>query len=200
MKITAIKQQQKRADRYSVFVEGKYTFSLSEAALLELKLASGQELSPEQAKEFKKISADDKLYNQTLRWAAMRLRTKWEVETYLERKQASPALIEYILNKLSNIELVNDEKFAKAFVNDRQLLRPTSRRKLILELHKKHVGDELIRKVMEGHEPEDEQAALSSIIERKRRQSRYEDDLKLMQYLARQGFNYDNIKSALGKK
>jgi SOS response regulatory protein OraA/RecX len=35
------------------------------------------------------------------------------------------------------------------------------------------------------------------VIERKRRQTKYQDDTKLMQYLARQGFGYDDIKSAL---
>jgi SOS response regulatory protein OraA/RecX len=92
--------------------------------------------------------------------------------------------------------LIDDEKFAEAFVNDRRLLRPTSRRKLILELRKKRVADEVIQAAV-GSEQQDEQAALQAIIESKRRQSRYRDDLKLMQYLARQGFSYGDIKAAL---
>jgi len=198
MKITSIKQQVKRTDRYSIFVEGKYAFSLSDSALLDAKLAGGQEISKEQLSEYKQLSTDDKLYNLTLRYVAMRPRTKWEVETYLQRKNASPPLVELILNKLSNIDLLNDANFARAFVNDRNLLRPTSRRKIIAELRKKHVSGEVIEAVI-GQEGVDEQAALLSIIERKRRQMRYQDDLKLMQYLARQGFNYDDIKSALHK-
>jgi regulatory protein len=197
MKITAIKQQVKRADRYSIFVEGKYSFSLSETALLDSKLASGQQLSPEQVKEFKQLSADDKIYNQALRYVAMRPRSVWEVQFYLERKQASPALIEVILNKLSIIGLLDDHKYAQAFVNDRKLLRPTSRRKITAELRKKRVPSEVIEKVLGESSDSDEQAALLSVIETKRRQTKYQDDLKLMQYLARQGFNYDDIKAAL---
>jgi regulatory protein len=196
MKITSIKQQVKRADRYSIFVEGKYAFSLSESALLESKLARGQELSREQLGEFKKLSADDKLYNQTLRYVAMRPRTRWEVEFYLERKQASPALIDNILNKLSNIGLIDDRKFAQAYVNDRKLLRPASRRKIIAELRKKRVADEVIQQVASAEEVDD-RTALRAVIERKRRQTKYQDDTKLMQYLARQGFGYDDIKSTL---
>jgi regulatory protein len=196
MKITSIKQQVKRADRYSIFVEGKYAFSLSESALLESKLARGQELSREQLGEFKKLSADDKLYNQTLRYVAMRPRTRWEVEFYLERKQASPALIDNILNKLSNIGLIDDRKFAQAYVNDRKLLRPASRRKIIAELRKKRVADEVIQQVTSAEEVDD-RTALRAVIERKRRQTKYQDDTKLMQYLARQGFGYDDIKSTL---
>lgn len=199
MKITAIKQQVKRADRYSVFVDGKYEFSLSETALLESKLASGQELTKEQIREYKQLSEDDKLYNRTLRYIALRPRTKWEVEFYLERKKASPALVDSILNKLSIIGLIDDEKFAKAFVNDRRLLRPASRRKLITELRKKHVNPAIIEQAV-GSETDDEQAALRAIIDSKRRQTKYQDDLKLMQYLARQGFNYGDIKTALQDK
>jgi regulatory protein len=196
MKITAIKQQVKRTDRYSVFVEDKYSFSLSESALLGSGLASGQELTAEQVKEYKLVSADDKVYNQALRYVAMRPRSFWEMQFYLERKGASPTLTEYILSKLSNIGMLDDKKYAQAFVNDRKNLRPTSRRKIIAELRKKRISDEVINGVI--GEESDDVAALKSVIESKRRQAKYQDDLKLMQYLARQGFNYDDIKTALG--
>ena len=198
MKITSIKQQAKRINRYSVFVDDKYVFSLSEIALLDSKLVNGQELTAVKVREFKKLSGEDKLYNQTLRYVAMRLRSRWEIEQYLSRKQASPALIEQILNKLSNISMIDDAKFAEAFVSSRRLLRPAPRRKIIAELRQKHVTGEVIEQVV-GNDSSDEQAALLAVIERKRRQNKYQDDLKLMQYLARQGFGYSDIKSALNK-
>ncbi|HET7060220.1 MAG TPA: RecX family transcriptional regulator [Candidatus Saccharimonadales bacterium] len=196
MKITSIKQQIKRTDRYSIFVDGKYAFSLSEAALLESKLASGDVLTAGQLKEFKKLSEDDKIYNQTLRYIALRPRSKWEIEFYLQRKKTPLPQIEIILNKLSIIGLVDDEKFAQAFVNDRRLLKPTSRRKLTLELRKKRISPDIIEQAL-GSEHADEQTALQATIGRKRRQTKYQDDQKLMQYLARQGFNYHDIKAAL---
>lgn len=199
MKITAIKSQIKRQGRYSIFVAGKYAFSLSDMALLESKLAVGADLSPTQIEELKQISVDDKLYNLTLGYLAIRPRSEWEIETYLRRKGASPTLLNAILSKLSNVDLINDKKFAEAFVRDRRLLRSTSRRKLILELRKKHVADSVVQEVV-GNEASEEVSALADTIAKKRRQSRYQDDLKLMQYLARQGFNYGDIKNALHSK
>ncbi len=196
MKITSIKQQVKRASRYSIFVDDEYAFSLSESALLEHKLANGQELSKHQVKEFKKLSAEDKLYNQTLRYVALRLRSRWEIEFYLQRKAASPPLIEQILNMLSNIGMIDDKKLAQAFINDRQLFHPTSRRKIINELKKKHIEQSIIDEVV-GTSEEPDRTALQALIERKRQQAKYQDDLMLMQYLARQGFNYSDIKAAL---
>lgn len=197
MKISAIKQQVKRSNRYSIFVDGKYAFSLSESALLDAKLASGQELNKGQLEEYKKLSSDDKLYSQALRYIAMRPRTEWEIRFYLERKKAPPPLVDSILNKLSIIGLIDDVKYAKAFVNDRRLLRPTSRRKMMAELRKKRVADDVIEQAL-GQDNKLDQASIREIVDRKRRQAKYRDDnLKLMQYLARQGFSYDDIKTAL---
>ena len=195
MKITAIKQQAKRPDRYSIFIDGKYSFSLSETALLDAKIASGQNLEKEQVREFKQISADDKIYQQALKYAAMRPRSVGEMEFYLSyKKQASPSLSEEILNKLSNIGMLNDEKFAEMFINDRLLFKPTSLRKLKVELKKKKISQEIIERVL--HDKKDN-STINLVIASKRRQKKYQDDEKLMQYLARQGYSYGDIKNAL---
>jgi regulatory protein len=146
--------------------------------------------------DFKKLSTDDKLYGMTLRWVAMRPRTRWEIEQYLERKQAPPPLLITILNKLSIVGLVDDRKYAQTFVDDRRRLRPAPRRKIIMELKRKRVAEDIIQEAV-GSDADDERSALLAVIERKRRQSKYQDDLKLMQYLARQGFSYGDIKDAL---
>ncbi|MDL2341727.1 MAG: RecX family transcriptional regulator [Patescibacteria group bacterium] len=196
MKITKISQQLKRPDRYSVFVDEKYSFSLSEGALLNSGIASGRELTANEVNDFKQLSQDDKIYGQALRYIAMRSHTTWEMQQYLERKAAPPALIEQILSKLTDIGLLDDYKYAASFARDRRLLRSSSRRKIIAELKKKRVADGAIEAAL-GEEGDEERTALVAMIERKRRQTKYQDDTKLMQYLARQGYGYGDIKSAL---
>ena len=105
LKITAIKQQTKRKDRYSIFVDGKYAFSLSESALLEQRLASGQELDKARLREFKKLSADDKAYGNTLRWVAMRTRSEGELRQYFRRKQIEEPAAEQITKKSVKVEI-----------------------------------------------------------------------------------------------
>lgn len=196
MKITAIQQQVKRPERYSIFVDGKYSFSFGESALLEQGLRIGQELSEQEVHELKKRSSDDKIYNAAIRYIAMRQRSEWEITSYLERKSAEPALQTQILNKLSDYGYVDDEKFAAAWVENRRLLRPISKRKLQQELKVKRVSNEVIEKVLQGDET-DELAVLKALIIKK--QPRYPDRLNLMQYLARQGFQYDDIKTAISE-
>lgn len=194
MTITSIKQQVKQASRYSIFVDGVYSFSLGDAALLDSKLYVGQELESDRIKELKQLSSDDKIYGLVLRYVAMRPRSIWEIKTYLERKKCSPLLAEQILNKLSINGLIDDLAFAQSWVRSRSLLKPSSRRKIFQELLAKHVSEVVISQALDENIESDTEA-LHALIAKKR--SRYSDDLKLMQYLARQGFGYDDIKRAL---
>jgi regulatory protein len=197
MKITKISQQVKRQSRYSIFVDEEYSFSLSDTVLLETGLVKGQELTGEQVQGYKQLSTDDKLYNRTLQYLALRPRSIWEVEFYLKRKEAPEPLIEQITEKLLKFGLLDDYKFAESFTRDRRLLRSASTRKIQLELQKKHIASDIISQVLSEDET-DTSNMLRDLIVRKRQQTKYrEDETKLMQYLARQGFGYGDIKQAL---
>lgn len=199
MKITKISAQVKQAGRYSVFVDEKYAFSLSDTALLDSKLVPGQELTEEELKSWKQASADDKVLGRALQYAMIRPRSRWEMESYLQRKKAAPALVESILNKLSILGMLNDTEFARSWVANRRLLRPTSKRKLQQELRTKRVADEVIDQVL-TEDDTDERTVLRQLIAKKRQMTKYKgDDQKLMRYLAGQGFNYGDIKDTLNR-
>ena len=196
MKVTAIKQQVKREGRYSIFVEGEYAFSLSAGGLLDSRLAVGQEVSRDDIDHYKKLSAEDKAYSLALAYVARRMRSEGELKDYFRRKQYSSELGAQILDRLRELGLVDDVEFARRWVENRRLIKAASTKKLRLELRTKRIADDIIRTVLEEDET-DERQLLRELVEKKRKQTRYQDDEKLMRYLAGQGFNYDDIKSAL---
>jgi regulatory protein len=196
MKITAIKQQVKRQGRYSIFVDDKYAFSLSEIALLDQKIIIGLEISQAELTAFKDASKFDKAYNLVLAYVARRTRSEWELRDYFRRKEIDEEAGEQILTRLKDYGYVNDLSFARSWVENRRLLKPVSKRRLLLELRQKHVSVEIARQVLAEDETTDRDT-LRQLVERKRKQSRYQDDQKLMQYLVRQGYSYDDVKSAL---
>jgi regulatory protein len=196
MKITKIAQQVKRANRYSIFVDGKYSFSLGENEFLKLGLHSGQEITDEILDQYRDESAYGKWFDKTLNLLSFRLRSEWELRDYLRRKECPPEIAEKILNKLSVNGYADDEQFARRWVENRRLLKATSRRKLQMELKQKRISGDIIDKVLaEDKDEVDERQVLRDLVERKR--ARYPDKLKFMQYLARQGYNYEDIKSVL---
>ncbi|MDB5163498.1 MAG: regulatory protein RecX [Candidatus Saccharibacteria bacterium] len=196
MKITAIKQQVRRTDRYSIFVDDKYSFALSELGLINSRLAVGQEYSETELANLLGDAEFDKAYGRVLDLIARRKRSEWEIRDYLKRKDYQPPLIEQVLNRLRQAGFVNDADFARAWVNNRRLLKATSKRRLQQELRQKRLSDEVIAQALEEDQT-DERDVLKELVAKKRQQTRYQDDLKLMQYLSRQGYNYADIKSAM---
>jgi regulatory protein len=196
MKISAIRQQQKAKDRYSVYVDDKYSFSLSESALISSGVSSGIEITAEQLEAYKRLSTEDKLWGRALRYVAARLHSSHEVREYLRRKEAAPELIDQYITRLTDIGLLDDHRYAEAFVENRRLLKPSSTRKLQLELRAKRIPDAIVREVLAEDEGDDK-SALRDLVVKKRRQTKYQDDMKLKQYLARQGFGFDDINQAL---
>lgn len=199
MKITAIKTQVKNAGRYSLYVDGEYAFSLSADALLDAKLVNGQEISDEEVKLYKKLSADDKAYGLVLAYVARRMRSEGELRDYFRRKQYDDALGDQLVARLRHAGLVDDRDFAQRWVENRRLLKPVSSRRLKLELKQKHISDQIISEVLNVDAADaDDKQALRELIAKKRTQSRYQERDKLMAYLLRQGFSYDDVKAGLG--
>jgi regulatory protein len=196
MRISSITQQVKRSGRYSIYVDNKYAFSLSEGALLEAKIYAGQDLTAAQLREYKDTSKLDKAYGLTLAYVARRLRSEWELREYFRRKDIDEDSGEQILERLKRFGYVDDLAFARSWVDNRRAIKSVSRRRLTQELRQKRVPDEIISQVLEDDETSDLDT-LRQLVTKKRQLSRYQDEQKLMQYLARQGYNYDDIKRVL---
>lgn len=199
MKVTAITAQVKTKGRFSVFVDGKYAFSFSEQGLLDQGIRIGLELDEQAVKSYKKLSADDKAYGLTLAYLARRARSEWELRDYFKRKGYDPELGEQILERVKQFGYVDDKKFAESWVANRRQLKSMSKRKLIAELRAKHVASHVIDEVLAEDET-DERDMLREQVAKKRRQTKYQDNQKLMQYLAGQGFGYEDIKTVLAEE
>lgn len=196
MRITAIKAQVRNPERVSIYIDGKYSFSLTQSQLLEQRIHSGLELTDQQLVELKHASDYGKMLERVMNYCLIRPRSALEVRDYLWRKKAEPELAEGMISRMLDRGYLNDASFTASWIRSRQLTKPVSKRRLVAELRQKGITSELIEQAFAGSEY-NETEALHEIIAKKRKQSRYQDDQKLIAYLARQGFGYEAIKSAL---
>ncbi len=196
MKITAIKQQVKNPQRVSVFVDEKYSFSLSLDELLAQKLKKDQELSQADVKRLKKISGDGKLRARSLEWLLNRPHSIREFKDYLYRKKADPELAAALVREFLDKSYLNEQKFGQWLIELHQR-RGKSNRAIRAELFKKGLDRELIDELMRDGS-ENEEQRLKDLVAKKRKSSRYKNDpQKLAQYLTSQGFSYGMVKEAL---
>ena len=196
MKITAIRQQVKNPERVSIFVDGKYEFSLSLDELLQQKLKNGDELTKSDVKKLKKISADGKLKLRAMEWLLNRPHSIREFRDYLYRKKAEPELTESFIKDFAQKGYLDDRKFGQWFI-DLQKRRSKSNRAIRFELFAKGLDRELVEDLTADQE-DDELARLKKLVAKKRQSTRYKnDELKLKRYLVQQGFSYELVKECL---
>ena len=229
LKITAIKPAVKNENRVNIFVNEEYAFSLDLAQVVDYKIKVGKNLSSEELDELKHASEFGKLYQRTLEWVLTRPHSEKETRDYLrhkrqkretENRQAirnrerskeerekyklktkelplfSDDDIEKIITRLIEKGYLNDYEFAKYFLENRNARKGTSTKRLKLELVKKGISQATIDELLNENLRTDEEE-IQKIIAKKRQKY---DDEKLVQYLARQGFSYDLIRSALNQQ
>jgi len=207
MKITSISVQVRDKNRVNVSVDGKYRLSLDLFQLVDLGIKIGSEYSEAELVALEEESQFGKLYMRALEYCLMRPHSQRELKDYLYRKTrdtrtkeggvrkgASVALTERVFDRLLEKGYTDDEKFAAYWIENRNLRKGSSKRKLSSELSTKGVDRAIIERLLNETE-RDDISELQKIIEKKR--SRYDDAQKFMSYLARQGFSYDDIKTAL---
>ena len=207
MKITGITAQAKNNDRVNVMVDGTFRFSLDIFQVADLGIRIGKEYTEAELQELEAESQFGKLYGRTLEYCMMRPHSAKEVRDYLYRKtrdtrtktggikKGVPAEVTVrVFDRLVEKGYIDDGKFARHWVENRSLTKGASRRKLIAELRSKGVEQSLVERLW-NESPRSDEDELRKIIAKKR--SRYPDNQKFMQYLARQGFSYDDIKQAL---
>lgn len=213
MKITSISAQVRNPDRVNVSVDGKYRLSLDMFQLTDLGVRVGREYTEEELVELEVESTYGKLYTKSLEYSMLRPHSAREMRDYLwrktratkyksktgelkERAGVSTEVADRVFHRLVEKGYIDDEKFTRWWVENRNMRRGTSQRKLQAELQAKGVKSTLIASVL-AESTRNEGDELAKVIAKKR--GKYPDDQKLIQYLARQGFRYDDIVSALAR-
>lgn len=211
MKVTSIAAQVNNPDRVNISVDGRYHLSLTITQIVDLGIKVGGEYSEEELSHFETESEFGKLYARALEYALMRPHSAKEVRDYLwrktratkyksrtgelkERAGVSQELTDRVFKRLLEKGYVDDEKFARWWVENRNVRKGTSQRKLTIELRAKGLPASIIEIALRETKRNDDDE-LEKIIAKK--QNRYDDPQKLMQYLVRQGFSYDDVKTAL---
>lgn len=214
MKITDISQAVKNPNRVNISVDGKFRFSLDIFQLGELGVKLGKEYTEEELLELETESQFGKLYARTLEYTMLRPHSAREIRDYLwkktrstkyksrsgelrERQGVSQEVANRVFGRLELKGYIDDSKFSRWWVENRNQTKGASRRKLQAELRAKGVETGIISQTLEATERNDGDE-LAKIIAKKRK--KYPDEQKLMQYLARQGFSYDDIKTALNSE
>jgi regulatory protein len=119
-------------------------------------------------------------------------RSRQELRGALARKNVPDDLAERLLDRFTEVGLVDDQAFARSWVESRQRSRGLARRALAHELRRKGVDDESARAALDELDPEQEREAARQLVRKKLRSlhgvDRATKTRRLAGLLARKGY------------
>jgi regulatory protein len=98
-------------------------------------------------------------------------RSRAELAGKLARKGVPDEVAERLLTRFEEVGLVDDEAFARSWVQSRQPGKGLARRALAQELRRKGIPDEVARAALDEVDPDDEVESARALVRRKLRSS-----------------------------
>ncbi len=199
-RITAIRAGKRSGKRLSVFLDGRFAFSLSAEAAEDEGLAVGQELPPNRVTELTSIDGFGRCLDAATRLLGYRARSEAELRERLRRRDFAGDSIDAVIAHLKSQGLVDDDAFARSWRENRDTFKPRSGWLTGFELRKKGVPEEIIASVV-GEADNSETAYRAACTKAARLPVTDHEAFRrrLGDFLRRRGFGYEIINQTVSR-
>ena len=201
--ISGIVPAPRPAGRFAVLVDGRETAVLTLEAIDRLRLAVGCSVAG-LVEQIALVARRLQAYDRAVNLLAFRARSSSELARSLQRKGEEKPHVDWAIDRLREQGLLDDAAFARSFARTRVVDGKQSRRRVQQDLARKGVSrslsDEAIDTVFE-EEAVDQRAIVEEAARKKLRSLAGLDPVvqrrRLYGFLARRGFEIDDIRSVL---
>jgi len=154
------------------------------------------------------VKSDQQQKHQSLllkaeRFCAYQERSRTEVEKKLRELKAKQEEISKIIASLEEDEYLNDERFAKVFVNGKFRIKRWGKNKIRAELRMKKIPDNFISNALDGINDEEYLKTIKHLAEKKRKEIKNPEfriqNQKIGMFLLSRGFESNLIWKVLKK-
>jgi len=193
--ITSIKAQKRNRQRVNIYLDGQFAFGLSKfvAAWLE----PGRKLSEVDIHKLLEEDTYEVALQKAMQFINHRPRSIEETRRRLIEKGFSDEVVKTTLEKLQEIDWLDDLEFARQWVENRNTFHPRSARLLTYELRLKGVADETIQQALKKYGGNETELSYQAGIKKaKQCQNEEKTDFfkKVGGFLVRRGFQYSIVK------
>lgn len=188
-KVTALTAQKRNKERVNVFLDGQFAFGL--ALPLAAGIQVGQILTPEDVARLQAGDTVEQAKQSAYRFLSYRPRSISEVRRNLKKKEYDEGVIEQVIQRLLELNLLDDHAFADYWVEQRETFKPRSLIALRQELAQKGVNRTIIEEALA--DVDESAAAYRAAESRSRRWQHLPEETflaKLQRFLQGRGFNY----------
>lgn len=197
-RVTAITPQKKNRQRFNVFINEAYAFSLP--AKLAMTIAPGDILSAGRMDALKNDGEIDLAFDKALYYLKFRPRSTAEITRYLAGKDFGAKTIEAAVKRLEHYDYIDDAAFARFWVESREKNNPKGVFALQYELRQKGIDAQIIEKALAQY---DERGpawqAVSAKLSGWSKLPEFERKVKIYNFLKQRGFALETCEFVFAK-
>jgi regulatory protein len=211
-RVTQVERQKKNPQRFNIFLDGVFAFGADEDLVVNFRLLPGKEFPQSDLEKLLYEAEVGKLMERMYRLFNVRQRSEREVRDYFrklnfKRKMEdwdtiSDLVVDQVIERLKRKSMINDEAFARSWVDARRRSKRKGSIAIKAELMQKGVDREVINQVLSEEVVDEVKMALESL-EKKSKNWQSLPDMefkkKAYQYLLRQGFEYGVVVRVVEK-
>ncbi len=198
--ITRLAAGKGREKRVNVYLDGEFALSLAAEVALREGLRVGREITGDELTALAGADRQQRCHNAALRLLAYRPRSQAEVRQRLQKRGFEEVYIARTLDKLGEQGLLDDEAFARYWIDNRESFSPRSRRLTALELSRKGISRDVIAAAT-GRLDEGDSAYRAALTKARHLSPADYADFRqrLGAHLVRRGFGYDVVNATVAR-
>ena len=193
MKISKVEPQKKNRNRCSIFIDGEYRFGLSKDLVLKYDVKEGDEIDEDLIRNVLQEAEKEKIKQRAYKILHYRDRSVQELKNRLLKIGFDQDLVNDVLKDFIEDKILDDERFAKAFIRDYTYLKLKGNRFIIRELKKIGLSQETVDAMLKER---NEKELIKNLIERKLKHLNRKDPKergKIIRSLLSRGFTPDLV-------
>lgn len=145
MIITSAETQKNNSNRISVYVDGKYHFTIDEEDWFRLNLYVGKEISEKEIKEINETRSFSRAKKIAIKFSIFKKRTEFEVKTKLKQSGFDGSTIEKVIRELKVLQYIDDTTYTEKYIKDALNLKKIGIHRINVELQRKGVDEAIIQ-------------------------------------------------------
>lgn len=195
MTITNIVPKRKKLS--AVYIDGEYALKIDTETIISSPYSIGSEISDDELKELIEISGEKRAKEKALWLLSNRDHSKRELETKI-RKTEDAESAKKAVERMEELGLVDDEKFAKRYAEQLINIKHLSLRGAKYKLLEKGIDKDLADEILEELSP-DPREHIEILIERKYKNNLNDEKgrRRTIAALQRMGYSWSDIKAVM---
>jgi regulatory protein len=208
VKVTKLEQQKKNISRFNVYIDDEFFAGISSNTLAKFNLYKDKEVKENILNNILYQELKQRFLDRAVGYLTRAPKTTFQLRTYLKdlryKKKGKwfdedvkinfEHIYDEIVERLEHMQLLDDEEYARMFVESRIRNKPRGKFILVSELISKGIDKETAKKVTDEL-IEDEYDILKETFYKKYKSYKLDlSETKKLSYLQRKGFSYDLIK------